>query len=1055
MDSIAIIGQAGRTLEPNCWSATTQGVISYSVTRDLKTELTSTRTDAVYLVNNGTGSDFNHLRRGHGAPVRPRMKYLVECDIEVSRGTIHTVVIEFDDQGNRLADRKIPNGVAVEFTVGPKTANVLWCLRLAGKAKGTVDRLTIQELGIAATDAPCRLKLLDAAAIEVSPPPTHDDPVAGLRYEAGRLRMISAEIARHVAVFEAPPGGTSALAWGDHESLDRVRRVSAQRERLSRNLLREMAKSLPRSNGSHHYKPIDLSVGIITDEYMYNYYRNVFANTVYLSPETWDQSVNECPLDLVLYVTCWKGMAGEDWRGIKYRERPMEALADILDYANERGIPTAFQSIEDPSNYEHFLPIAEKFGYVFTTDEECVSRYIKDLGHQRVAFGEYGVNPLLNNPLGAFRHDIKQALFAGSYPERYPERCRDMSIVFDSLAKRANSLVIVDRNYDTPGFDFPAKYEPYILGPFSHDELQSVHKLFRYSLNFNSITQSPTMCAMRVYELQAQGKPLISNYARSVFNRFPDVRIITAETSGEEFFLESQYHDENRKAMKAVDRMMTDRTAYSVVSRMTAAMGLAVAESRSNDILVVGTGDEEALRSILQRQSHPRWTLCMKAEVSSLSELFTEDILDAFGYVAFMDSAYPYDVDYLESRLNCFKFVDADFVTQASRLKDQTHVEGPAHEYIGVCEDINVTLFTTAAGSLLSALAQGHRQLTGTGYATDPYRVGYADFAAQQEAATPAIGELSPILTVVVPVHNNGRFLAGKCFPSIMRNRRWRDFEVLLVDDGSTDEETIATCEEYASIYPNVAFHRFQDGGSGSASRPRNLGIELARSQLITFLDPDNEISPGGYDTLLDVFEESGGHHEGVEFVSGYQLKVGSGLVTTGQHADVRASVVTDFDRRFFSRGTFPVVSTQAAVISIELLRNKGIRFVQEAVGQDTLFGWELLFNAQKGVFTDAAHLVYYADRAGSVTNIVTVDYFRKCLTLERAQVKILKDAGQFDNYMREHFGNFVRNWYLRKLDSVPLDTRREARDVLRTIVSLYGEELSTIEGSTGSGLED
>ena len=65
--------------------------------------------------------------------------------------------------------------------------------------------------------------------------------------------------------------------------------------------------------------------------------------------------------------------------------------------------------------------------------------------------------------------------------------------------------------------------------------------------------------------------------------------------------------------------------------------------------------------------------------------------------------------------------------------------------------------------------------------------------------------------------------------------------EILLIDDGSTDEETINTISDIKNKYTNVRTYSFTDGGSGTASRPRNKGIELATAKYVTYLDPDNE----------------------------------------------------------------------------------------------------------------------------------------------------------------------------------------------------------------------
>ena len=139
-----------------------------------------------------------------------------------------------------------------------------------------------------------------------------------------------------------------------------------------------------------------------------------------------------------------------------------------------------------------------------------------------------------------------------------------------------------------------------------------------------------------------------------------------------------------------------------------------------------------------------------------------------------------------------------------------------------------------------------------------------------------------------------------------MRNMLWPRMEIILVDDGSTDEETREVCTFFREAYANVRFFEFMDGGSGSASRPRNKGVELARAPLLSFLDPDNEISPGGYDTLHRLYEELAATGDKVPFVSGYQVKVAEKTRITGRHTREPLAIVKDLRAFFFGARALP-----------------------------------------------------------------------------------------------------------------------------------------------------
>lgn len=77
----------------------------------------------------------------------------------------------------------------------------------------------------------------------------------------------------------------------------------------------------------------------------------------------------------------------------------------------------------------------------------------------------------------------------------------------------------------------------------------------------------------------------------------------------------------------------------------------------------------------------------------------------------------------------------------------------------------------------------------------------------------------------------------NRCIASIV-NQSFQNYELLLIDDGSTDGSEII-CDEYASKYDRINVFHKQNGGVGSA---RNLGLAKARGKFIIFVDSDDEV---------------------------------------------------------------------------------------------------------------------------------------------------------------------------------------------------------------------
>ena len=116
-----------------------------------------------------------------------------------------------------------------------------------------------------------------------------------------------------------------------------------------------------------------------------------------------------------------------------------------------------------------------------------------------------------------------------------------------------------------------------------------------------------------------------------------------------------------------------------------------------------------------------------------------------------------------------------------------------------------------------------------------------------------AYSDNSPFLSVVVPVYNVSKYLE-ECLDSVLQ-QSFNDFEVLLVNDGSTDD-SLDLLEEVASRDSRVRVLSQFNCGAGSA---RNRGIELARGKRIIFIDPDDIFATDHvFFELIDAMDRSG-----------------------------------------------------------------------------------------------------------------------------------------------------------------------------------------------------
>ena len=106
-------------------------------------------------------------------------------------------------------------------------------------------------------------------------------------------------------------------------------------------------------------------------------------------------------------------------------------------------------------------------------------------------------------------------------------------------------------------------------------------------------------------------------------------------------------------------------------------------------------------------------------------------------------------------------------------------------------------------------------------------------------------------LSIVIPVYDVESTL-DRCLKSVVE-QSFADYEVILVDDGSTDRSP-QLCDEWAGKDPRIKVVHQQNGGLSAA---RNTGIELAQGDYITFIDSDDYIGEGTLEAVMSRLDDS------------------------------------------------------------------------------------------------------------------------------------------------------------------------------------------------------
>ncbi|WP_373218912.1 glycosyltransferase family 2 protein [Ruminococcus sp. 5_1_39BFAA] len=102
-------------------------------------------------------------------------------------------------------------------------------------------------------------------------------------------------------------------------------------------------------------------------------------------------------------------------------------------------------------------------------------------------------------------------------------------------------------------------------------------------------------------------------------------------------------------------------------------------------------------------------------------------------------------------------------------------------------------------------------------------------------------------ISVIVPVYNSEKYL-DRCVKSVI-NQTYQNWELLLIDDGSTDESG-KMCDHYAASDNRIKTVHQKNARIGAA---RNRGLDMATGDCITFIDSDDYIEPDTYEKSVEL----------------------------------------------------------------------------------------------------------------------------------------------------------------------------------------------------------
>jgi len=190
----------------------------------------------------------------------------------------------------------------------------------------------------------------------------------------------------------------------------------------------------------------------------------------------------------------------------------------------------------------------------------------------------------------------------------------------------------------------------------------------------------------------------------------------------------------------------------------------------------------------------------------------------------------------------------------------------------------------------------------------------------------------TPKISIIVPVYNVERWLR-RCIDSILA-QTYTDFELLLIDDGSPDSSG-KICDEYAAKDERIAVFHKENGGVSTA---RNLGLDNACGEYVSFVDSDDWVEPNYCQTLIENIGDADimFFDEVWHFEDGCTAICSSGAFYSKDKNKIEAKILQMYSKE---QGHLYFGYTWNKVFRHSVIKENNIRFVAGlSMGEDEVF---------------------------------------------------------------------------------------------------------------------
>lgn len=229
-------------------------------------------------------------------------------------------------------------------------------------------------------------------------------------------------------------------------------------------------------------------------------------------------------------------------------------------------------------------------------------------------------------------------------------------------------------------------------------------------------------------------------------------------------------------------------------------------------------------------------------------------------------------------------------------------------------------------------------------------------------------------ISIIIPVYNAENTL-NRCLDSIV-NQEYKNYEVILINDGSTDNSK-QILDEYKDKYTNIIVkHKINEGVSSA----RNRGLEIASGEYIMFADSDDFLSKDCLKTLINEINS-----KNIDLITSsfFEIYTEGNIV---EHNILKNSykglkIINNLPDYYFIEGF--IHPCWGKLYKREIIINNNIKFEKQSLSEDTVFNIEYLKYCKNIGFFNEKLYYYYCYTENNLTSKVYENVFEIYIEVE------------------------------------------------------------------------